>query len=522
LPLETAPDIDGVIDAAEWEFAEGGTGGYFRMEPNDEAEDDGLRGGEITNGDVPADAEDLSAVIFVGYDDENLYVAVRVTDFDIETDSAGEEEENGMTWQDDSVELFIDGDNSNWDTRDTTGSNPDVVDTGGQYVITANNAFRQAEAGDPGYGEDDAWYAFVEQTDTGYDAEFRVSLETIGDPQPGDIIGFSVAVNDDDDGGNAERQIMYSGLTHVESTYANLIIGTKSYSAPMAPAATIDGKIGTDEYPGSEPAVVTPFTGLYHLGSGDDFYSPDDHQFSFFITHDANAIYGAVDVTDDKIVNDNAAEGEEDGMTGQDDSVEIFFDGDDSNLLGRPADGDGQAFDGQYVYTANNAWRDNEANNPTYGEEEDWFAASTITEKGYIVEFRVNKSALPEIVNDVPIGFNICINDDDETTGNREAQLNWSGSPHSEFTYGSLTLSSDGVNALPFAISEVTYSPEPRKVAITWPSAEGESFTISRSFDLQAWEELDDGIAGAPGSTSYDDTALGEATHAYYQVAKEE
>ena len=37
------------------------------------------------------------------------------------------------------------------------------------------------------------------------------------------------------------------------------------------------------------------------------------------------------------------------------------------------------------------------------------------------------------------MGWNVAFNDDDEG-GNRKLQLNWSGQPHSEFTYGFLTL----------------------------------------------------------------------------------
>ncbi len=36
------------------------------------------------------------------------------------------------------------------------------------------------------------------------------------------------------------------------------------------------------------------------------------------------------------------------------------------------------------------------------------------------------------------MGFNVALNDDDGD--NRKLQLNWSGRPHSEFTYGFLTL----------------------------------------------------------------------------------
>lgn len=102
----------------------------------------------------------------------------------IRDDSAEAGSRNGATGEDDSVEVFVDGDNSNFATRDATGSNPEIVASGGQFVITVNNAYREAEAGNPGYGPDAAWFARTTKTEAGYDAEFRISLKTLGNPQP--------------------------------------------------------------------------------------------------------------------------------------------------------------------------------------------------------------------------------------------------------------------------------------------------------------------------------------------------
>ena len=226
------------------------------------------------------------------------------------------------------MEIFIDGDNSNFATRDTTGTNPEIVGTGGQFVITANNAYREAEAGNPGYGENAAWFAKTTKTDTGYDAEFRISLKTIGNPKPGDIIGFTVAVNDDDDGGAGERQVIWVGSPHTEATYGNLVIGGKSYSAPKTAAPTIDGVIHPNEYPGASEIKVNPFTGVYAVMAGTirGRSAIMVSQLGWFTMRTQSM--SAVDVTDDKVVNDTAEAGSEDKMTWEDDSVEIFFDAD--------------------------------------------------------------------------------------------------------------------------------------------------------------------------------------------------
>lgn len=436
LPLPDPPEIDGFIEldiGESWVWAGGAAGRNWRVQYDEDLEDF-YRGGGPGDGAAlePFDANDLQYDVYVGYDADNLYVAVRVIDDFLETDSAEANSEDGETWNDDSVEIFIDGNNSNFGERNT--SDPDVVDSGGQFVISVNNAFRDNEAGNPGYGPNESWYARAEFSDTGYDAEFRISWDILGSPEPGDIIGFNVGVNDDDDGGNAERQILWTGETHTEHTYGNLVIGGRSYTAPLAPTPTLDGTIEAGEYAGAEAAVVNRFTGIYNIPSGDDGWEAGDQEYAYWVTHDDAAVYIAVEVTDDELFSDSAEAGSEDGMTWVDDSIEIFFDADDSNDAGRGAG----EFEGQYVLTVNGAWRDAEANNPTFGEGEDWYAVAVETDKGYNMEFRVNKSAIFDPAEGTTMGFNVALNDDDGA--GRKAQLNWSGRPHSEFTYGSLTL----------------------------------------------------------------------------------
>lgn len=440
LPLPEPPIIDGVIDFAgeeSWIYATGQR--YNSTESNwrmafDDSLDDFTRGGEIGSGDGPLFEEDIDVQIYVGYDDDYLYVAVRVVDDVIYTDSAAEGSANESTWHDDSVEVFVDGDNSNFDTRDTTGTNPEVVDTGGQFVITANNAYRDAEAGNPGYGEDAAWYALTSLTDTGYDAEFRISMDAIGNPQPGDNIGFTLAVNDDDTGGDANYQIIWVGETHVEATYGNLILGPRTYSAPKTAAPTLDGVIEPNEYAEAEEIVVNPYTGVYDTYSRNDLWEIGDHGFSAWVVHDDEAVYIAVDVTDDLVITDTAEAGSEDGNTWQDDSVEVFIDADNSRSIGR--DPDETPGDGQYVMTANGAHRDAEAFNPTFGS--DWNAMTTMTSTGFQVEFQIMKSILGNPADNSTLGLDININDDDGEDG--KVQLNWTGVSHVENSWGILTL----------------------------------------------------------------------------------
>ena len=434
LPLPQAPVIDGVLDSDEgWAFA-GGAAQNFWSVRYDEALDDLLRGGGFGDGtpDEIWDDTDIQFNMYAGVFENDLYIAVEVTDDWIVTDNAEANSEDGSTWEDDSVEIFIDGDNSNFEERNTAGI-PEVVDTGGQFVITANNARRDKEAGDPSFGENADWYAKTDLTDTGYVAEFRISLDAIGNPEPGQVIGFTVGVNDDDE--VSRRQITWAGSPHTESTYGNLFIGERSYTAPKTASPTLDGVVNAGEYEDALPIVLNSHTGSYHVGVGNDEWEEGDHSLTGWVVHDEDAIYVAVIAEDDVISTDSADAGSEDGQTWVDDSIEVFFDADDSNDAGR--DNTAQ-FEGQFVLTPNGARRDNEANNPTWGENADWFAATTEADGGYQMEFKFSKAALLGVSEGDRLGFNIAINDDDGS--GRKSQLNWAGAPHLEFSYGSLLL----------------------------------------------------------------------------------
>jgi hypothetical protein len=428
-PLPTAPVIDGVIDTAEWQSANGASGNWkISFDAN---QTNAVRGGVLIFGPDLADATDLGCQIYAGYDAENLYIAVRVADSVLMDDTATAESANGKTEEDDSVELHIDPLNANA-TTNAPGS------IGGRYAISLNNAYAGSDTG--AYGTDKAWYAQVLRNDagTGYDAEFRISLKSLSDPKFGDVVGFTVVVNDDKDGGaiekTADRQVAWVGAPGKPVTYGNLILGYKAYSAPQATKSpVVDGKIDANEYTSTD-IPINPATGQAQTSAGIDTWPAGTFEAMAWVTHDATAVYVAVDVIDTTVVTDTADAGSEDGNTWEDDSVEIFFDAD----LDRNHGGASQDFEGQYVLTANGAHRDNEARNPTFGQDADWYGATTATSKGYQIEFKVKKSALLNPVTGTKMGFNIALNNDNGA--GRIAQLSWNGDPHQEYTYGELTL----------------------------------------------------------------------------------
>jgi hypothetical protein len=449
-PLPAPPEIDGVINTEEWQSANGATGNW-RIS-YDANQTNMLRGGYLLFGPDLLDATDLGYQIYAGYDATNLYIAVRVTDNVILEDSVTAESSNGKTEEDDSVELYIDPNNDNATTY-PAGS------IGGRYAVAVNNAYAGPQS--TNYGTDKAWYGRAAQngTGTGYDVEFRISLASLNNPKFGDVVGFTVVVNDDKDGGpvnhDTDRQITWVGTPDKPVGYGNLILGHKTYSAPaVTNAPTLDGKVEAGEYAGATDIPINLRTGQPQTAAGIDAWPAGTFEAMAWAVHDATAVYVAVDVTDTNVVSDTAEAGSEDQTTWEDDSVEIFFDADlDLNHGGASVD-----FEGQYVFTANGAHRDAEARNPTFGETGDWYAVTTNTSKGYLIEFKVNKSALLNPTNGTVMGFNIALNNDNGS--GRAAQLSWNGDPHQEYTYGQLTLSAAAAEPAELKITKWQRNPD--------------------------------------------------------------
>ena len=393
-----------------------------------------MRGGGFGDGnpDEIWDETDIQFNMYAGVFENDLYVAVEVTDDWIVNDNADPNSEDGSTWEDDSVEIFIDGDNSNFEERNTAGI-PEVVDTGGSLsspptmlVATRRRAIPPLERMLTGMPR-----PISPTPDTWPNSAFpSMPLATLNRGRSSALPWASMTTMR-----SPGDRLPGQGSPHTESTYGNLFIGERSYTAPKTASPTLDGVVNAAEYDGALPIVLNSHTGSYHVGVGNDEWEEGDHSLTGWVVHDEDAIYVAVIAEDDVISTDTAEAGSEDGSTWVDDSIEVFFDADDSNDAGR--DNTAQ-FEGQFVLTPNGARRDNEANNPTWGENADWFAATTEADGGYQMEFKFSKAALLGVSEGDRLGFNIAINDDDGS--GRKSQLNWAGAPHLEFSYGSLLL----------------------------------------------------------------------------------
>lgn len=137
------------------------------------------------------DSNDLSSLIRCGWDDTRVYFAIEVTDdVVIGWDSAD-------VWRDDGVEIGLDGLNDDyawgWDDH--------------QYTIVVDG--RLADRGTP--VSDIA--AAVSIRSGGYDIEVAIPMSKliIGTPISGTVMGFTIGLRDDDDGGSWDAYLIWQG-----------------------------------------------------------------------------------------------------------------------------------------------------------------------------------------------------------------------------------------------------------------------------------------------------------------------
>jgi len=144
------------------------------------------------NGDPPTGSVDFSGQFRVLYDAENLYALVDVNDDILMNDSPN-------NWRDDSVELYIDGDNSK-------GPAP-LSGLARQHTFGWTTAEMQGTNNNPAgvaHGQVD--------TPTGWRVEIKLPWQSLisSDAPAGQLIGIDCFYNDDDDGGDTrESQVAW-------------------------------------------------------------------------------------------------------------------------------------------------------------------------------------------------------------------------------------------------------------------------------------------------------------------------
>ncbi len=187
----------------------------------------------------PASPEDVSAWLWSTWDATYLYLAVWVNDDVLRSDSTD-------VWRDDGVEIALDGSPDGQTGPDhhqfTVVVDGRITNFGGTRPLPAGVRFAvrphsQARKPARAAASPTEWPspAAVQQAGSGYAVELAVPWSALGisAPTPGQQVNFTWGVNDDDDGGDRDSYLIWSGT----STFA-----ADQGMAPLvlseAPAAT--------------------------------------------------------------------------------------------------------------------------------------------------------------------------------------------------------------------------------------------------------------------------------------------
>jgi hypothetical protein len=224
-------------------------------------------------------------------------------------------------------------------------------------------------------------------------------------------------------------------LSSVSASAGNLL--TAQGERPRIEAAShgglvLDGELADwKEIPFTS---VTPATGVFDAETART-ESPEDLSFRFAVCHDREALYVAVEVTDDVIRTNGCAAGAVSCAAWDADAVEVFIDGNhnrapDSRLL----DGSELKYGGEFALVANGAANSDYSGYPkTFGRADTWQGATHWREaqagaKKVCYEFRITWAMMGGRVKPGDtLGFTLSVQDND--SGHRNHALYWSGNP---------------------------------------------------------------------------------------------
>ena len=187
-------------------------------------------------------AADLTARYKILWDDTNLYLLVDVTD-DVRTN------DSGTTWYaDDTVEVFIDGDNSRGASYDGLNDFQLAVRwNDGTIVAGSNSAAAPTGA-----------QASIANSAAGYVMEMRLPLTQIGvNPAAGTHFGLDVQVNDDDDGGDRDTKMAWNS-TNDDTWMSPNLFGEGVLSAAVVATPTPGPTATATVTSTSVPPTATP------------------------------------------------------------------------------------------------------------------------------------------------------------------------------------------------------------------------------------------------------------------------
>lgn len=164
------------------------------------------------------DPADCSYRFAVCHDEKALYVAVEVYDDMPVLDDTTPGETHARAWCDDAVEVFLDGNHN----RAPHSRLKDGLEYafGGEFSLVANGAATSnCTAWPDSFGREDRWQGATSiETSPGKGVilryEYRLTWNVMGGQvRPGDTIGFTIGIQDDDDGGNRDHALYWTGFT---------------------------------------------------------------------------------------------------------------------------------------------------------------------------------------------------------------------------------------------------------------------------------------------------------------------
>ncbi|WP_010180706.1 sugar-binding protein [Aquimarina agarilytica] len=400
-------------------------------------------------GNVTSD-NDLSAKFQAQWDSEYLYILVDVTDDDLSNDSE-------QPYQDDSVEIYIDGGNEKSSSYDNNDH---------QLVFQYNSGTVYHY---PANQQNPSGVNFAQTSkNSGYTLETRIAWSFIGiNPEIDKPFGLDIHVNDDDNGGNRDKKITWNASSDI-AWQNTAVFGT------VSPKECLPVNTGADKIclENNNTPIIDGRNNDWPLNSlsiENQIVGTSSNQKSQFQTKwDSEYLYILVDVVDDILQNDSE-------KPYQDDSVEIYIDGDNSKSSSYDQN------DHQLIFEYNNQ---NVYHYPANQQNPTGVTfAQTKTNSGYMIEAKIAWSFIglnPNTGN--RLGLDIHINDDDDG-GDRDRKTAWNANQDIAWkdtsVFGSLQLD-DCKKAKITSKTALNFFPNPTKdnLHIVFPSELKEEYVL--------------------------------------------
>ena len=178
--------IDGQISAGEWQDAI----------TNSEISNQPIRVGESVDG-----IEDLSGSVSFKWDETYLYFLFQITDDVRSLDSTDGNPQQLNTWQDDSIEIYLDINNTKTGGLDGSSKRYQY-----RFIPDPEGEIERFPDSLPTDG-----FQLATVGESSYILEIAMPWNTLrlANPKEGHVLGFDVALNDDDDGQSRDGQLIW-------------------------------------------------------------------------------------------------------------------------------------------------------------------------------------------------------------------------------------------------------------------------------------------------------------------------